>query len=61
MFCIYFLALVTAARESGAAQAHQLQLAVLMELNSCVRGRETLWKERMLHHGMRGELHWRDY
>lgn len=58
MFCIYFLAFVSAAHECGAAQTHQLQLAVLMELNSCVRGKETLWKERMLHHATCGKLHW---
>lgn len=28
MFCIYFLALVTAARESSAAKIHQLQSAL---------------------------------
>lgn len=42
VLCTYFLALVTAAYESSAAQTHQLQLAVLMELNSCMRGKETL-------------------
>lgn len=55
---IYFFSLVTAAREFNAAQTHQVQFAVLMELNSCMRGKETLWKERMLHHGMHGKLHW---
>lgn len=61
IFCIFFLTLVSAAHESGAAQTHQLQLAVLMELNSCLRGKETVWKERILHRGMRGKLHWGDY